>query len=60
MFKCKHHGKDITKRAFMKGVSGVQEENFFKGMVWATLLSIPLWLSFFGWIKMTINLMKYL
>ncbi|MDQ0225537.1 hypothetical protein J2S02_001881 [Metabacillus niabensis] len=38
----------------------MQEENFFKGMVWATLLSIPLWLSFFGWIKMTINLMKYL
>jgi hypothetical protein len=23
-----------------------------KGMVWGTLLSLPIWLSFFGWIKM--------
>jgi hypothetical protein len=29
-----------------------EEENFAKGMVWAVGLSIPLWLSFFGWIKM--------
>jgi hypothetical protein len=29
-----------------------EDENFAKGMVWAACLSIPLWLSFFGWIKM--------
>lgn len=27
------------------------ELGFFKGMVWGTVLSIPLWLSFFGWIN---------
>lgn len=26
--------------------------NFAKGMIWGVLLSIPLWLSFFGWVKM--------
>lgn len=35
------------------------EENFFKGMLWASLLSIPLWLSFFGWLKLTIRLFNH-
>ncbi|MGX1192295.1 hypothetical protein RKD52_000847 [Metabacillus sp. SLBN-84] len=29
----------------------MQEADFFKGMIWAAVLSIPLWLSFFGWMK---------
>jgi len=28
-----------------------QEDNFPKGMFWGTLISIPMWLSFFGVIK---------
>lgn len=28
-----------------------EERNTFKGLVNGMLLSIPLWLSFFGWIK---------
>lgn len=28
-----------------------EEGNFIKGFFWAITLSIPLWLSFFGWIK---------
>ena len=27
------------------------EGDFYKGMLWATTLSIPLWVSFFGWIN---------
>lgn len=33
----------------------MHEENFFKGMLWASLLSIPLWVSFFGWLKLTVR-----
>lgn len=28
-----------------------QEENLPRAMLWGILLSIPLWVSFFGWIK---------
>lgn len=28
-----------------------EEGNFLKGLTWGIMLSIPLWLSFFGWIK---------
>ncbi len=28
---------------------------FLRGMFFATLFSIPLWLSFFGWIKLIKN-----
>ncbi|SIQ21670.1 hypothetical protein SAMN05878482_101664 [Peribacillus simplex] len=31
------------------------EGNFFKGLLFGTSLSIPLWISFFGWIKLIIN-----
>jgi hypothetical protein len=27
------------------------KESFFKGLFWAILFSIPLWLSIFGWLK---------
>jgi hypothetical protein len=29
-----------------------KEGNFIVGMYWGTLLSIPLWVSFFGWVKL--------
>jgi len=32
-----------------------EDGNLFEGLFWATLLSIPLWISFFGWIKIFIN-----
>lgn len=32
--------------------SETKDGNFFKGFVWACALSIPLWIAFFGWIKM--------
>ncbi len=28
-----------------------QEGNIIKGCMWATVLSVPLWISLFGWIK---------
>lgn len=28
--------------------------NVFKGLLWGTALSIPLWLSFFGWVKVVL------
>jgi hypothetical protein len=60
MFKYKHHGKNKDYYLILRGVSNVHEENFFKGMLWATFLSVPLWLSFFGWMKLTIGLLKHL
>lgn len=30
----------------------MRKGNFVVGMFWGTALSIPLWLSFFGWIKL--------
>jgi hypothetical protein len=30
------------------------ESHFFQGLFWGSLLSIPLWLSFFGWVKLII------
>lgn len=34
--------------------------SFGKGMMWATLLSVPLWLSFFGWIKIISNITTHM
>lgn len=31
----------------------VEEGNFAIGMAWGTLLSIPLWISIIGWIRLT-------
>jgi hypothetical protein len=28
------------------------DNSFFKGLFWGSVLSIPLWLSFFGWVKL--------
>lgn len=30
----------------------MEEENFFRGMFWAAFLGIPLWIAFFGWLKL--------
>ncbi len=31
----------------------IQEDgNIFEGLYWGTLLSIPLWISFLGWLKL--------
>ncbi len=32
------------------------KSNFLKGFTWGITLSIPLWLSIFGWIKILKNL----
>ncbi|MCM3597744.1 hypothetical protein M4D55_18405 [Metabacillus idriensis] len=37
----------------------MQDANFFKGMIWATVLSIPLWVSFFGWMKIILSYSKW-
>ncbi|MGG3449108.1 hypothetical protein [Domibacillus aminovorans] len=29
-----------------------EDGHFFIGLTWATVLSVPLWISFFGWIKL--------
>lgn len=31
---------------------------FIKGLIWGTLFSVPLWLSFLGWIKIMMNVIK--
>lgn len=31
---------------------------FIKGLIWGTLFSVPLWLSFLGWIKIIMNFIK--
>ncbi|MET3726838.1 hypothetical protein ABID52_000419 [Fictibacillus halophilus] len=30
----------------------MEESNFFKGLIWGVLFSIPLWMAFFGWIHL--------
>jgi hypothetical protein len=32
--------------------------NFFKGLFWGATLSVPLWLSFFGWVKLILEVIK--
>lgn len=45
--------KDIVSENHQKEIEKYYAEdgNFFKGLMWAVLLSIPLWVSIFGWIK---------
>lgn len=33
----------------------MEEGKFFKGLTFGTILSAPLWLSFFGWIKLAVR-----
>jgi hypothetical protein len=28
------------------------DNHFFKGLFWGSVLTVPLWLSFFGWAKL--------
>lgn len=37
---------------FEKYIANEHEGNFVRGAMWATMLSLPLWLSLFGWIKL--------
>lgn len=30
----------------------MDEGNFFKGILWGVMFSVPLWLSIFGWINL--------
>ncbi len=30
----------------------MDEENFFKGIFWGVMFSVPLWLAIFGWINL--------
>lgn len=32
-----------------------QDGVFSSGLLWGTLLSVPLWISFFGWMKIIIT-----
>ena len=34
-----------------------KQENFGVGLLWGTTLSIPLWIAFFGWMKLMIHLL---
>lgn len=36
----------------MKNTEKVEDDNFSKGLAYGILLSVPLWLSFFGWLKL--------
>ncbi len=41
---------------YKKGVDFMDEQgNFAYGLVWGTSLSVPLWIAFFGWIKLIIR-----
>jgi hypothetical protein len=31
------------------------DSSFFKGLLWGSILSVPLWLSFFGWVKLILG-----
>ena len=31
------------------------EGNLFEGVLWGTLLSMPLWLAIIGWVKITLS-----
>ncbi|ETI68595.1 hypothetical protein BAVI_11824 [Neobacillus vireti LMG 21834] len=35
-----------------------EQGNFFTGLLWGTTLSIPLWMAFFGWVKIILHLFK--
>ncbi len=28
-----------------------EDHNIIKGLLWGSILSVPLWLSIFGWVK---------
>lgn len=28
-----------------------EEQNMIKGLIWGSILSVPLWVSIFGWVK---------
>lgn len=48
-----YHKKTKPKGVFY--MVGENEGNFLKGLLFGTSLSIPLWISFIGWIKLIIN-----
>ncbi|USK27974.1 MULTISPECIES: hypothetical protein [Metabacillus] len=48
--KGKMHSKEDSEGELI-----MKDANFFKGMIWATILSVPLWVSFFGWIKIILS-----
>jgi hypothetical protein len=33
----------------------IEQGNVFKGLLWGILLSIPLWISLFGWSRILLN-----
>ena len=35
-----------------------EQGNLLVGLLWGTSLSVPLWLAFFGWIKLVIQLIN--
>lgn len=41
-----------TEERIEIGMIEVEEGNSIKGIIWAILLSVPLWTSFFGWIEL--------
>ena len=32
-----------------------EQGNLFVGFLWGALLSLPLWIAFFGWVKMILH-----
>lgn len=50
--------KMILRKVKPRGVCNMvnkDEGNFLKGLLFGTSISIPLWISFFGWIKIIIT-----
>lgn len=35
-----------------------EQGNFLVGFLWGTSLSVPLWIAFFGWIKLMIQFLR--
>lgn len=34
-----------------------EQGNFAYGLVWGTSLSVPLWIAFFGWVKLLLRIL---
>ncbi|WP_226793669.1 hypothetical protein [Bacillus sp. B1-b2] len=46
-----------TKIYLVKGVDMMEEQtNFFNGLKWGIVLSVPLWISLLGWIKILVHI----
>jgi len=38
----------------------LRSNNFLVGMFWGTTISIPLWISFLGWMKLGMRVLRFI